>query len=215
MTSSAPTSYHHGNLRESLIEAALQHLQTESTETLSLRALARQVGVSQTAPYRHFKDKMALIEELATLGFNRLSERMETALDLYPLDYPRQILAIGVSYIQFALDEPALFFLIFGPNPRNNKDNEALYEAGKRCFRVLLNTIVAGIETGALKQEPPLRMANAAWATAHGLASLVVNGHDNPEQSGSLVDEMEASLTLLVKGLVQENISVKPLDSHS
>ncbi|OMH32813.1 TetR/AcrR family transcriptional regulator [Motiliproteus sp. MSK22-1] len=214
MTATAPTSYHHGNLRKSLIEAALLHLQTQSTDTLSLRALARQVGVSQTAPYRHFKDKKALLEELATLGFNRLSERMEAAINLYPLDYPRQILAIGVSYIRFAIDEPALFFLIFGPKTRDKKDNKVLSEAGKRCFRVLLNTIVTGIDAGVLKQEPPLHMANAAWATAHGLASLVVHGHDNPEQSGSLVDEMEASLTLLVKGLVKENIAVEPLDDR-
>ncbi len=208
MTSSA---YHHGNLRKSLIDAALSHLKSEGSETLSLRALARKAGVSQTAPYRHFRDKTALLEELAAHSFNLLTERMLAASAPFGDDPARRIVAIGTSYVQFARDEPALFFLIFGPHSLHKNGNEALEKAGRRCFRVLLDTIEAGIDAGVLVDEPPIRMANGAWSTAHGLASLVVNGRDNPEQCGSLENETEATLALMVRGLMKPGQQLAPL----
>ncbi len=81
MISEAPAHYHHGDLAGTLMEAALQHIAAEGTESLSLRALAREAGVSATAPYRHFPSKQCLLAALATRGFKRLRDAMSTGLE--------------------------------------------------------------------------------------------------------------------------------------
>ncbi len=205
------TAYHHGNLRQSLIDAALEHLQSGSVESLSLRALAREVGVSQTAPYRHFKDKTALVVELGVQGFNQLTNHIESAIAPFAKEPAQQIVAAGMGYIEFARMKPALFLLMFGRKTDETASHPELEAAGKRCFGVISGLVEAGIKKGDLIDQPIDRMTNAAWAMAHGLATLVVSGRDNPEACGSMVLEMESSLMLLVRGLLTPGTDLPPL----
>ena len=106
--------YHHGNLKQALLDKALDHLRLHGPDKISLRALARDVGVSQTAPYRHFADKTALLAALAAEGFRRLYKvsHSDTAAD----DSAAEALQkSGKAYIYFALDNPELYRLMFGP----------------------------------------------------------------------------------------------------
>ncbi len=100
---------------------------------------------------------------------------------------------------------------VFGRKPDVETDNPELEIAGKRCFGVISGLVEQGVKNGFLIDQPTNRMTNAAWAMAHGLATLVVSGRDNPEACGSMVMEMESSLALLVRGLLLPGEKLSPL----
>ena len=111
--------YHHGNLRQSLLEAALTILSRDGEAGLGLRDLARAVGVSPAAPYRHFDSRAALLEALAVTGFQRFTARMEEVAAGTPSD---PMAAMGKSYVLFALENANLFRLMFSPQlKRDNR----------------------------------------------------------------------------------------------
>ncbi|HEY7775195.1 MAG TPA: TetR/AcrR family transcriptional regulator [Kineobactrum sp.] len=111
----AQKNYHHGNLRAALLDSAVSQLEELGTESLSLRALARGIGVSQTAPYRHFSDKSELLAAMATQGYRRLLARLEHAATTTE-DCPRaQLAALAHAYVAYAGEYPHMFKLMFGP----------------------------------------------------------------------------------------------------
>ena len=108
-------SYHHGNLRAELLDTAIAQLQEVGVEDLSLRALARSIGVSQTAPYRHFSDKTELLAAMATRGYRNLLEKLRRAGESAG-DCPKeQLAAFALAYVDYAAENPQLFKLMFGP----------------------------------------------------------------------------------------------------
>jgi AcrR family transcriptional regulator len=157
--------YHHADLKPALLAAARRVLEREGPDRLSLRELARRAGVSHNAPYRHFRDRTALLAALAAEGFEQLTARMRAAAAGAPA--ARRLDAIGAAYVRFALDEPGLFRLMFGGRLAV-KDHPDLAAAAERAYAVL-----AG-ETGAAGTPAP--RAIAAWATVHGLAHLLLDG---------------------------------------
>ncbi|MGK0342815.1 MAG: AcrR family transcriptional regulator, partial [Candidatus Azotimanducaceae bacterium] len=100
VTASRP--YHHGDLRHSLIEAACKHLLKSGADTLSLRALAREIGVSQTAPYRHFESKSALFRAIAVYGFELMAAEMSTVAKQHEDDLEQAFVEISLAYVGFA-----------------------------------------------------------------------------------------------------------------
>ncbi len=108
-----PPSYHHGDLRDALIRAARKILEKDGLAELSLRQVARAVGVSPAAPYHHFADKHALLTAVATLGFAALRSEMLMRM-AKETDPVARLDASGVGYVVFAVDNPALFRLMFG-----------------------------------------------------------------------------------------------------
>ncbi|MCW5723211.1 MAG: TetR/AcrR family transcriptional regulator, partial [Devosia sp.] len=117
MSTSSNSPYHHGNLRQALLEAALILLEKDGESGLGLRDLARAVGVSAAAPYRHFDSRAALLEALAVTGFQRFAARMTGVAETAPDD---PMAAMGRTYVVFALQHPNLFRLMF--SPQLNKD---------------------------------------------------------------------------------------------
>ena len=112
----ASNTYHHGNLRAELLDTAVEQLRTSSVEDLSLRALAREIGVSQTAPYRHFADKNELLAAMATRGYRELVRALHDAGETAS-DSPRQELyAFAHAYVTYASNHPQMFKLMFGPS---------------------------------------------------------------------------------------------------
>src|SRR5271156_2074160 len=110
-----PKPYHHGDLRERVVELALATLEKGPPEQLTLRELARQAGVSSMALYRHFADREALLSALAVVGFDDLGERMRV---VDQTDDAREgLIAIGVVYVRFAVERPGLFQLMYGGKP--------------------------------------------------------------------------------------------------
>jgi AcrR family transcriptional regulator len=107
-------NYHHGSLREALITAAIHRLQADGVAKLSLRALAADVGVSPTAVYRHFEDKLALLAAIACDGFSGLTHNMQKYLGTEPTDAMTSLQRIGMGYIDYAIHHPAHYRLMFG-----------------------------------------------------------------------------------------------------
>ena len=108
-------SYHHGNLRAELLDTAIAQLREVGSDDLSLRALARAIGVSQTAPYRHFADKSELLAAMATRGYRNLLKALRQAGELSNDGPQEQLKAFAHAYVDYAASNPQLFKLMFGP----------------------------------------------------------------------------------------------------
>jgi AcrR family transcriptional regulator len=166
MSTSTRPSYHHGDLRAALLSAAMGLLENGS-DNLSLRAVAREAGVSASAPYRHYADKEALESALATVGFADLRTRLAKA-STAPMT-PEDFAALAVTYVRFALDRPALFRLMFG-NPCSDSDDERAAAAAE------VREFVRGCVSRAFPEAAADDLATASWALVHGLAFLYLDG---------------------------------------
>ena len=199
--------YHHGNLHQAMLEAAIAELRTGSVEQLSLRALARRVGVSQSAPYRHFRDKDDLLAQLAIWSFNELEQALLSACQsAAPLR--QRLRACGYAYIQYALSHPEKYRLMFGRFLPDRQQNPGLHESGERAFMVLANLIAEGINEAVLIPQDPKLLAFHLWSSIHGLSSLLLDDFDHcdtqhdPATRARLI---ESSLDLLGSGIVRQN----------
>lgn len=182
-TSIRNAPYHHGDLRNALLEAALVILEREGEAGLGLRDLARAVGVSPAAPYRHFDSRSALLEALAVTGFQRFTRAME---EVAASDPPDILAAMGKTYVLFALEHAALFRLMFSAQLR--RDNRpGLRMAADAAFATLRR--VTGGETRAGRVA-----ALAAWARVHGLAVLLLDGQIATEAG----EDLEALITEII-----------------
>lgn len=207
------TSYHHGNLRLALLEAALEQIKEQGAEKLSLRGLARAVGVSQTAPYRHFEDKNQLLAELATQAFKELSEATSGAV--YEGDPAADNIArIGNAYRVYAIANPEKYKLMFGPVIQDRNQYPDLYEAGNQAFHVLIDTVTAGVDNKELIGAPPELMAHMLWSVVHGASSLAIDGfYENrplPLDFESFMRSLGMLATRAIKADQSENIPAFP-----
>ncbi len=175
--------YHHGNLRDAMIEAAESILDGGGPDTLSLRRLARETGVSQTAPYRHFQDKTALLAAVATRGFEDFGAALTAALEPEP-GPEQQLAAIGRAYVNFALDRPGMFRLMFLSDLLASCDDETLSHAATGSFMILAKTVAAC--RGEEDPVPRDASAVAAWALIHGLAMLCTHDVIDPRMTGGM-----------------------------
>lgn len=199
MTENSSSSYHHGNLREELLTQAEKHLLNGGVNELSLRALAREIGVSQTAPYRHFKDKNALLAALATEGFNRLLESLNP--DGLSADPVADLMTLGMAYVHFAQENPEIFRLMFGPVLLPRKQYTTLFAAGREAFYRVQHIIERGAERGIFGKDDIPSMAHTAWAGVHGVATLILDHGDSFGYYHDLESQAEKSLKIMVEGL--------------
>lgn len=161
-------AYHHKDLRTALVDAGLTLLAQSGADALSLRAVARHAGVSAMAPYRHYPNKEALLAAVATRGFEGLRDALRLADDAAPPD--EALTAQAVAYVRYALDNPALFRLMFGP--RTDHPHPSLMVTGESAYAVLEARVAA---TTPPSQDRAAR-ALGYWAMVHGLASLFLDG---------------------------------------
>lgn len=167
-------SYHHGDLRSALLEAARNELEASGLEGFSLRKVAARAGVSHAAPAHHFKDTAGLLTALATLGFRRFIAAMERRQADAGDDPRAQLLGAGLGYLDFAREEKSLFRLIHA-SQRPNADDPDLCAAGEDAFMFVLERVAKA--TGAPIDDEMTYMHGAAiWSMAHGLADLLSNG---------------------------------------
>jgi AcrR family transcriptional regulator len=159
-------SYHHGDLRVALVGAALEMLGEGDVEKLSLRAVARRAGVSAMAPYRHYPDKEALLAAVAQTGFDGLRAVLQAADSAASAN--QALLAQGVAYVRYAMDNRILFRLMFGP-PRRGKHPD-LTTSSETAFSVLVQRI--GQQFGSAELQPRIL---GFWSLVHGLAMLVLD----------------------------------------
>ncbi len=194
--------YHHGNLREALMEAALSLIAETGPAGFTISEAARRAGVSPAAPYRHFRDADALLAEVALRGFERLAETLTAAWNDSRPDPITAFETLGRAYLAFARNQPAYYAAMF--ETRIAADAyPALAAAADGAFRVLREA--AELVTARLPKEnrpPSLMMALHVWALSHGIASLFCR----PDRARrklpmSAEDLLEAGVLLYLQGL--------------
>lgn len=171
MSETSTRPYHHGNLRDELLSAAETTLRERGKEELSLRELARQLGVSHGAPRRHFADRQALLDALAISGFARLEAALRHALEAADDDFPARLRALASSYVRFATDDAALLELMFSTKHRETAT--AVRTAAEPAFRRLHDVITGGQDSGDVAAGDPERVAIVLFATMQGIATLI------------------------------------------
>ena len=196
-------SYHHGNLREALVSAALDLIAQKGPAGFTFAEAARQAGVSPAAPYRHFRDRDALMADVARRGFEEFEQRLKAAWDEgRPTPLPA-LERMGRAYLGFARDEPAYFSAMFEAGLPIGEHRE-LQEAGDRAFGVLrgaCEAIVAAMPQ-AVTRPPAMMIALHIWALSHGIASLFARG-DAARRTLPMTPEelLEAGTLVYLEGL--------------
>jgi len=178
MPSSGTQTYHHGDLRSALLDAATARIENQGIEGLSLRKLADDVGVSRSALYHHFRDKNALLNAVAANGFaNWITMTSESGGD-ESVPAPVRMRQFVYGYVHWAVEHPQLYDLMFGrPIWKNDLADDELKDVAYPAFQYMLRLITNWQQQGLLlADKPALRQTQVIWATLHGLAKLVTDG---------------------------------------
>ena len=175
-------TYHHGNLKEELISSACKICEVDGHDHMSLRSIAKEANVSQTAPYRHFKTKESLLAEVSKRGFDELTERMNEALNKKhnALSLEDQFLEMGLAYLEFGIEKRNIYDLMHSPSIQKADFPELLESAGG-AFDVLVKIL--------MKLHPEIDENNLSqkcmkyWAMMHGLIGILDIKPNSPTES--------------------------------
>lgn len=163
--------YHHGDLQKALVEAADRVLERDGPSALSLRAVAREAGVSPAAPYHHFKDKEELINAVAKRGFEMLAETMNKAVE-GKTTYRERILAIGVAYVCFARDHPAMYHIMYDADRRRDFRSNGVARSQSSAYMLARELRERQAEEHGIAPLDVELATIAGWCAAHGLAEM-------------------------------------------
>ncbi|PHS15366.1 MAG: TetR family transcriptional regulator [Kangiella sp.] len=198
--------YHHGDLQQKLICAARELLEQNNVASLSLRAVAKKVGVSHSAPYRHFKDKESLLAGIAAVGFNELASKMLEAVSMYPDDPVAQLQEAGYEYMKLAMKNPQCMQLMFGNILPCHEAYPELQSSGEFAFNGLKIIIEAGQSKGVFKAGNVELLALTAWSTIHGLSILFISGQIEETISLSVdIKELAFSVSEIMLNGIKSN----------
>jgi len=195
MTRSEP--YHHANLRQTLLDAAVALIGEVGPRAFTLREVARRASVSHNAPYRHFAGKDDLLAAVAAEGFDRLTVSMRKSMAR--ATSPREGLQeCGCGYVAFALRWPQHFLVMFDlPHALDGRDE---HSAGQNAFAVLLECITAAQQSGDLPAGDPLPLAWTAWSFVHGIAKLAISGN-LPLNASSTIEFTRSASRIIFNGM--------------
>jgi AcrR family transcriptional regulator len=193
--------YHHGGLQERLVEAAYRVVDEEGVDAVSMRALAREAGVSSAAPFRHFADKPALLDAVAEKAGAELDRRMDEA-SADSSDALTQFRVMTVAYVRFAAEHPRLFDLI---HSRSAASGRLLGEAHDERRLKLIALIVEGQNAGLIPHTDPELIALTSEALTHGIARMIVDKHPCVRR---LTSEDARKLGLAMTQLLQTGIGL-------
>ncbi len=213
-------TYHHGNLKESLVTTALEMLDREGLEAITLRELASRLGTSRSAIYRHFKGKDDLMRAVILEGFTKLDQAIAPFFDHSKMPLLERFHAMGLSYIHFATANPNLYRLLFGPDMsqereavcqeerpdlhkllNNTADAQILAAEPDDAFHRLVKIIVEAQEAALFKEGDPVMLATTIWSFLHGLSMLSIDGHLSVV--GNLDAIYDSNYKLLLEGLAK------------
>ena len=169
-------SYHHGDLKNALIKAGVEILAKEGVSGLSLRKVAQKAGVSHTAPYSHFADKQALIAAISTEGFRQLYKRVSAVIDEYQTKPSTQLVEVAWAYVQFAMDDPDRFKVMFSGVLEKEKEYPEFVAESQRSFQLVKMIVEANQTSGKLRSGSSGLAALSVWGIIHGFVMLLLEG---------------------------------------
>jgi AcrR family transcriptional regulator len=181
-----PRSYHHGDLRAALLDAAGRCLRERGAAQLSLRDLAREVGVSHAAPRRHFADRQELLDALAVAGFERLGGVLHEALGEAGTEFPARVHGAVSALARFATEDAALFELMHTNKHRPGATRVAA--AAAAAFAPVVELVEEGQARGELRAGDPQRIGVVVFATVLGITTMINGGTLGAELLDPLVD---------------------------
>lgn len=194
--------YHHGNLREALISAALELIKKKGPAGFTFSEAARAAGVSPAAPYRHFRDRDALITDVARRGFELFADRLASAWNNGRPDAVTAFKNIGIAYLAFAREEPSYYTAMFesGLSPHVDPEFAKASERASAVLRKATEAVVSAMPEG--KRPPVGMMSFHVWALSHGIASLFARG-DAARRKLPMAPEdlLEAGVLIYLRGL--------------
>jgi AcrR family transcriptional regulator len=168
-------TYHHGDLKNGLLEAALEIIAESGSETFTLREAARRLGVNHRAVYRHFADKTTLLAAVAEQGFAALTETGQKEMARYPeSDVEARLLALARGYLKFSIDHPGHFRVMFGPRLNEDGRFPSLEATVSLAFRMLRAEITRGVELRTFPEQNTVDATVSMWSAMHGFATLVL-----------------------------------------
>ena len=188
-------SYHHGNLAESLLDAVNELATKFGLEAVTLRACAKLVGVSPSSAFRHYADKRALFTAFATQAKHQLSESMDIAKQQAKENGENQFGAVGLAYIEFALEKPAFFRAMWRSETSYTKDEDYMAATNRLISHLQggFGETIADDDPNSLSSEELL-----AWSAVHGLANLFVDGPvENGESNQTKLATAKAMINTL------------------
>lgn len=180
-----------------LLQTATSLLKERGADAITLRAVGERAGVSRTAPYRHFKDKEALLAGVAAQAFGLLGRAFADAKQLHH-DPVRQLDTMLETYVAFALDEPYQYRLMFGSDLRSHEHPE-LKDAAMTVLTQLVQTVQEAQEKGRVREGSPTRLAALLYAATHGAVDLILAGHTEPEKALDKPDQLVRDLLKLLE----------------
>jgi AcrR family transcriptional regulator len=169
-------TYHHGDLRRTLISTALALVEEQDVSVLTLREVARRAGVTHSAPYHHFPTKDALLAAVAEEGFRALYTEQLQAVAKAGSDPVQRMTALGIAYVRFAASHPGHFRVMYRSNLGGWVDYPEVLEAAQLSFVLLTSTVDETIRKGGLEGGHLVDLTLAAWCQVHGLATLWLDG---------------------------------------
>lgn len=173
-------SYHHGNLREALIAAGQEILSEKGIEGLSLRRVARHVGVSHTAPYNHFADKQALLAAISTAGHAQLYERLNRIFTEAKQSSAEILIEITTSYLEFAIEDPGRFHLMFSGALEEERDHPTYIDIAQKNINLLEEIIAYCQSRREICQGSVTDIAIRLWSSVHGFTNLILEDQFPP-----------------------------------
>lgn len=187
--------YHHGDLKNALIRAGTEILAQEGVGGLSLRKVASRAGVSHAAPYAHFADKQALIAAISTEGFRQLDERVRATREVHATAPTRLLEELAWAYVQFALDDPDRFKIMFSSILEKEKDYPEFVEMSQKNFQQVVEVVEICQRAGILREGEADLLAVSVWGAVHGFVMLLLEGQISSAVLGRFsVREMVAYL---------------------
>jgi AcrR family transcriptional regulator len=168
--------YHHGDLKNALIQAGVEILSEEGVSGLTLRKVAKRAGVSHSAPYAHFRDRQSLIAAISTEGFRQLYDELDTVVSAHADDPKEQLVEAAWAYVQFAMNNTDTFKIMFSGVLEKEKDYPSFVDISGKTFERVLDIVRICQNAGILRLGPSELVAVSVWGQVHGIISLALEG---------------------------------------
>ncbi len=192
------TTYHHGDLPKAIVDCAMTLLEQQGSDAITLRTIASELGVSRTAPYRHFEDKQALLEALAIKGFELQWQTYDRFTESPDLSEFQRFGALGRAYVEFGVRHPNLYQLMFNNSGILHTQNPELLRWQKRSFE-RMSEMINKLSPHPLAEVEVKQMGHYVWSAVHGYCCLI---HSSPEDVvEELVQAQDKMLVRIATGL--------------